>query len=416
MAILSFSLLFSPAFETAETALYAAELRVCAACPFTDPEKAISAAVPGDTVILDGGTYSVSTLIINKTLKLQGRNGAVLDGQQRGNVIRIYKADDVEIENIIIKNGGVSDIDEYAGIYVEYSKRCSIHNNEILRTAYGIYIANSSDCVVRGNHIRGEIENEVHAGNGIHIWSSTGTQLLENRIEKHRDGLYFEFATGMLIQKNECMNNIRYGMHFMFAGDNVFKENLFHDNSTGVAVMYSRNITVLNNEFRDSRGFSAYGLLLKDIVSSRFEDNLFSANTVALFLDNCGRNEFRRNLVKSNGWAVRILGSSDGNNFEDNAFVDNVFDISTNSRDNPNSYRSNFWSKYTGYDLNRDGFGDVPYYPVQIFGYWVGKYELLIFLLSSPLVEFLEFAERAFPVITPTSLTDPRPVFKKREQ
>ena len=43
------------------------------------------------------------------------------------------------------------------------------------------------------------------------------------------------------------------------------------------------------------------------------------------------------------------------------------FDVATNSRrSSPGSFTENFWDGYAGYDLDRDGYGDVPHRPVRM--------------------------------------------------
>ncbi len=388
----------------------ARELEVCPECVLHNPQKAVDSSLPGDTIVFSTGVHRVHGLLISHPLRITGKEGAVLDGGGQGHVL-IIAAEGVQVDHLTIQNSGQSEIEEFAGIYATHGN-CKIQSNHLLNNTYSIFLAKVKGCELENNIITGRPGDEIHSGNGIHIWNGDNIRLTGNLIEGHRDGFYFEFSTNMRILNNECRNNVRYGMHFMFSHENVFENNLFHHNETGVALMYSRHILVKNNEFRDSKGFAAYGLLLKDIVLSRFIGNSLSNNSVALFMDSSSRNEFEKNDIHHNGWAMRIFGNSDQNRFTDNQIRGNVFDISTNSRDNTNFFSRNYWSAYTGYDLNKDGTGDVPYFPVRVFGYWVAKYEILITLLHSPVVEFLEFAERAFPVITPTKLMDEQPLFR----
>ncbi|HMU85743.1 MAG: nitrous oxide reductase family maturation protein NosD [Leptospirales bacterium] len=389
----------------------AAVLRVCESCAVRKISDAIHLARPADTIEIDGGTYHEGIIRIFKPLRIVGIHHPVIDGDKNGHVIYV-SANDVSIEGLVVRNSGISDLEEFAGIYVDHSQRCRIISNHLEENTYGVYLAYSSGCVLQDNSIVGAHHDEITAGNGVHLYSVEHIQVFGNDVSGHRDGLYFEFATLMQIESNKVYHNLRYGMHFMFSHDNDFANNLFQDNPTGCALMYSRHLKVHENHFEKSLGFAAYGLLLKDIQDSEFTKNIFSGNTVAVYMEGATRDEFRLNLIRRNGWALRILGSADDNVFKQNDFEENVFDVGTNSRDASNTFEGNYWSRYTGYDLDKNGIGDVPYRPVAIFGYWVNQYSVLIMLLSSPVVEFLEVAERVFPVITPVDLKDSSPMLR----
>lgn len=386
-------------------------LRVCETCPLRSIKEALGRAAPADTIEVAGGLYKEGRIDIFKPVRILGINHPVIDGEQKGHVIYV-DAPDVTIEGLLIQNSGTSDLEEFAGIYVEHSERCRIIGNHLRKNTYGVYLSNSNHCVIQDNTISGAHDQEMTAGNGVHLFHAENIEVLNNEVSLHRDGLYFEFATNMRISQNRVHGNLRYGMHFMFSHDNTFEKNLFQDNPTGCALMYSRGLKVKENLFEKSLGFAAYGLLLKDIESSDLRNNVFTGNTVALYMEGATRNNFEANRVKKNGWAVRILGSADENTFRGNSFEDNVFDVATNSRDSLNTFDGNYWSHYTGYDLDKNGVGDVPYRPVAIFGYWVNQYSVLIMLLGAPVIEFLEVAERVLPVITPVDLKDAAPLLR----
>jgi nitrous oxidase accessory protein len=99
--------------------------------------------------------------------------------------------------------------------------------------------------------------------------------------------------------------------------------------------------------------------------------------------------------------------------FTRNNFIGNSFDVTTNSQENPNTFRGNYWSKYSGYDLDRDGVGDVPYRPVRLFAYMVEQNEPSIMMMRSLFVQLLDAAERVVPTITPETLVDTRPAMHR---
>ena len=79
---------------------------------------------------------------------------------------------------------------------------------------------------------------------------------------------------------------------------------------------------------------------------------------------------------------------------------------------NDNTFDGNYWSDYSGYDLDRDQVGDVPYRPVKLFSYIVNRTPETIVLLRSLFVDIINFSERVSPVFTPDDLQDSKPAMK----
>ncbi|MDO8526581.1 MAG: nitrous oxide reductase family maturation protein NosD [Deltaproteobacteria bacterium] len=406
---LSFMTLFGFLFLTLPGS--AAILEVCPACPIRSIRQAVEQAKEGDTLRVHTGEYREGTVVIRKPLHLVGIGIPIVDGLKEGNVFWI-RADTVTIEGFVIQNSGASYIAEFAGIRAEEAKNCTLQNNRFENNTYSIYLAKVDTCRVEGNKAHGNALSEVSGGNGVHLWSSKNITIRNNLFENHRDGIYIEFSGDSLIESNISRLNIRYGLHFMYSHRNRYLNNTFSKNQTGVAVMYSRGVEMIGNRFEKSWGRTSYGLLLKDISDSIVKDNTFYGNTVGLFADEISRITFSGNDFVANGWAINILGNSETNRFTKNNFVSNYFDVSTNAKSPLNIFEFNYWSDYKGYDLNRDGQGDIPFRPMGAFSVWINHYPELVALLASPIIEFLNVAERVFPVLTPETLEDKTPSMK----
>lgn len=391
--------------------LCAATWEVCDHCQFRTLHEAVAHASPHDRLAVHEGTYAEGLVLIDKPLHLMGIDHPIIDGNHQQHVFYV-RADDVTIEGFIIQNSGMSYVSELAGIRIEESKNCQILNNTFRGNTYSVYLAKVDTCTIKENSMTGNAQDEVSGGNGIHLWYSQHITVQHNDLSHHRDGLYFEFTPDSLVEDNISHDNIRYGLHFMFSSSNRYLRNIFSHNQTGVAVMYSKNVEMTGNHFEKSWGRTSYGLLLKDISDSLIQQNEFIGNTIGIFSDESNRDTFLHNNFKHNGWAVNILGSSDNNNFTENNFISNYFNVATNSQASLNIFEKNYWSPYQGYDLNHDGLGDTAFRPMDIFSLWLSQYPELVALLGSPVIQFLEVAEKAFPVLTPKTLEDKTPSMK----
>lgn len=280
-------------------------------------------------------------------------------------------------------------------------------------TAFAVYLEKTTNCVVQRNQLHGSGATQSQNGNGVHAWSSEQVTVADNEIMGHRDGVYFEFVNHGRVSNNRSSNNTRYGLHFMFSNDCEYEKNTYRENGNGVAVMYSARVAMRHNRFERNVGGAAYGLLLKDINESTIADNAFTTNTVGVHLEGASRNSIARNVFSRNGVALRILANAQDNILEQNDFVGNAFDVATNSRSNYSTLRGNFWDRYKGYDLDRDGIGDIAHAPVTLFGLVVEQTPSALVLLRSPFVGLLDLAERAFPSLTP-ALRDESPRLQQR--
>ena len=110
-----------------------------------------------------------------------------------------------------------------------------------------------------------------------------------------------------------------------------------------------------------------------------------------------------------------MQASCDDNNFQHNNFTGNSFDVGTNGSISLNRFNNNYWDKYEGYDINKDGTGDVPYHPVSMYSMIVEENPNALMLLRSFTVQLLDKAERAIPSLTPENLVDNKPLMKPQK-
>ena len=387
----------------------AKQIEVCQSCPQTSIQGAIVVADSGDVVLVKEGVYNESEISINKPLTLKADGNVIVDGQEKGYIIKI-EADYVTVSGLHLKNVGISFTKDYAAIYLHRVNHFLIENCTLEAVYFGILIEKSNNGVVKNNDVSSEGTEEVTAGNGIHLWHCNNVKVEDNYCHNLRDGIYFEFVTESEVTNNLSKHNLRYGLHFMFSNHDVYTGNTFQENGAGVAVMFSKFIHMENNIFKKNWGTASYGLLLKEIYDAEIINNLFEGNTIAINIEGSTRINYTSNILKGNGWGVKVAGACYKNVFERNSFSSNAFDVSYNSKMNDNLFNQNYWGDYTGYDLDKDGFGDVPHRPVKLFSYIVNRTPETIVLLRSLFVDIINFSEKVSPVFTPDDLVDENPL------
>lgn len=370
---------------------------------------ALKFAKHGDSVLVEKGFYKEGNIIIDKAIFFLGSDFPTIDGDRKFEVLSI-KSNNVTVKGFKIQHSGYATIDDPGGIKVYDSHHVTIIDNLVYDNFFGIYIQYSKNCVIKNNKIIAFGKEEQEIGNGIHCWKSDSLQIIGNYVSGNRDGIYFEFVTNSVIWRNISVHNIRYGLHFMFSNDDAYFSNIFENNGAGVAVMYTKNVVMMNNTFKDNWGDAAYGLLLKDISDATIFNNRFINNTSAIFMDGGNRIKVEKNTFKANGWGLKIQASCMDNVIENNNFLGNTFDVSTNSTLIQNRFIANYWDKYEGYDLNKDGIGDVPYRPLSLFSVIVERNPPAMLLFRSFMVSLLDKSEKILPSLTPENFIDNTPL------
>jgi len=386
-------------------------IEVCSTCDVKTLKEAVATAKPNSTITVNKGVYNEYDIIINKPMRIVGKDQPVLDGNKKGHIL-IIKSDSVSVSGLTLKNVGQSYTKDYAAIYISRSKHFTLENMILENVFFGMLIEKSHYGIVKNNDISSEAVNQASSGNGVHMWHCSNMVVENNEVYNLRDGIYFEFVSDSRVIKNNSHDNLRYGLHFMFSNNDEYHNNIFTKNGSGVAVMFSKFITMTNNKFKENWGTASYGLLLKEIYDAEIVNNEFEQNTIGVYTEGSTRVNYKNNSFIRNGWGVKISGACYTNVFEHNNFMHNAFDISYNSKLNDNSFNENYWSSYAGYDLDKNNFGDVPYRPVKLFSYVVNKTPETLVLLRSLFVDIINFSEKVSPVFTPDNLLDNNPLMK----
>lgn len=303
-------------------------------------------------------------------------------------------------------------MEDFGSIKIIDATNFKLENNTIINASFAIHISNCSDFSIKNNIITGSPREEQNTGNGIHLWKSSKANISGNKVSGHRDGIYLEFVSDSELKDNLSSNNIRYGLHFMFSNNDTYTHNTFTDNGAGVAVMFSQHVYMYSNTFENNLGASAYGILLKEISDGEISKNVFKNNTIGILMEGTSRLKVKNNRFEKNGWGFRIQASCSDITVVENNFTGNTFDIATNGTLVLNKFDNNYWDKYEGYDLNKDGKGDVPFHPVSMFAMITEEMPYSIILYRSFMVMLLERAEKAMPSITPIDLKDNSPLMK----
>lgn len=375
---------------------------------FSSINAALHKAKAKDEILIYGKKIYKERLVIQKPITLKGVGTPIIDGGQRGDVIKV-NADNVTIEGLQIQNSARSSQVDYCGVHVKDAQFVTVRNCVFRKNQFSVMFQNCKNGLIANNNISSNITYNPIMGNAVHCWKSDNMHITSNNIGHNRDGIYLEFVNNSHIDHNTVSGCARYGLHFMFSHFNVYNSNRFNHNQAGVAVMFAHNVEMINNTFEFNRGTSSYGLLIKELQYSTIKWNRFLDNTVGLLIDGGSDLNVHHNVIKNNGWGMRLISASTNDTIVHNNFLGNTFDMTTNVSYNRNNVNGNYWDKYEGYDLNKDGYGDVPFHPLSLFSMLAEQNENVLFFFHSFLMNLLDATEKVLPSITPDNYVDNYP-------
>lgn len=387
---------------------FANTIKVGQSFPVKRIKDALAIAKAGDSILVHAGLYKEQNIIVAKRVFLIGIGYPVVDGESKYEIFSV-KADSTVISGFKVQHSGHATLDDPGGIKVYDANYVTVSNNILDDNFFGIYIQYGKHCTIKNNSITAYGKEEQLIGNGIHCWKSDSLLIIGNNVKGHRDGIYFEFVTHSVIWRNISTGNVRYGLHFMFSNSDAYYSNVFQHNGAGVAVMFTKDVKMENNTFEENWGDASYGLMLKEISDSYIHNNRFISNTSGIYMEGTSRINVEHNVFVNNGWGMTVQASCMDNNINENNFLGNTFDISTNGSLVLNNFDANYWDKYEGYDLDKDGTGDVPYHPLSLFAVIAEKNPSTMLLFRSMIITLLDKSEKMIPSLTPDNFVDKKP-------
>lgn len=255
-------------------------------------QNGISLSTSGKRISVYPGLYRES-ILIDKEIVLEGQNrdSTIIDGMGVGNVVEV-KAGlyNVEIENITIENGGMSQGD--AGIYISKAselERGNIIDEVIIKNCYhGILM--EYDC--KNNLIQCCTIEDCHQGISLLYGCRTNT-IQHNTIlnigineERYRSFGILSYKSGGNIIFHNRINNVDH------IGINV--ENSMNENREPVTTIIKKNYI---------ENCSNQGVVIAFSDGNAIENNYFKNNGKEadkgagfdLFIERCYENEVRHN-------------------------------------------------------------------------------------------------------------------------
>lgn len=382
-----------------------------------DLQALIDAASPGDLIEVDPGIYR-GGVVIDKPIRLEGRDRPIIDAGGEGNAIDI-EAPGVTVSGFVIRNTGNS-IDRENAAFSVNAPDATITNNILEDVLFGIFLRGATDSVVADNVVGAKNLDIARRGDGIRLWESHRTTITGNTVSQGRDVVLW-FSDDLEITNNTVSYG-RYGLHFMYSDNATVARNDLIGNSVGTFLMYGRDLVVTDNTFAENNGPSGYGLGLKDMDGVTAVDNRFVANRVGVYLDNSPWSydlwqSFTHNLFAYNEIGVQFLPSVKRNAFSENAFIDNGEQVGVQGTGqfSGNEWAidgvGNYWSDFSGYDADRDGIGDIPYKLDDLYSEMADDHPELRFFSNTPAARAVDQAALMFPVLRPRpKVEDPSPL------
>lgn len=376
--------------------------------PAGDLAGRLAGARPGDAFCLEAGTY-VGPFELGAGTTVWGPREAILSSSGTGDTVRLTGADARLLGVTVDGSGQRFDLQE-AAVHVVSAPRAQVRGVAVRHALFGIIVEKSEDVRIEGNEVAGSQRAQIGLrGDAIRVWETERSVIASNRVTGSRDIVVW-YSSDNQILDNEVVGG-RYGTHFMYSHGNLVARNRYIGNVVGIFAMYSLDLKLEENLLAASEGAAGMGLGLKESSGVRASHNLIVKNSVGIYIDNSPyepgtTNVFARNAIRLCDVGVGFHASTDDNHIFSNSLRGNTTQVRVDGGGNAlgNQWIDNDFDDYAGYDLDRDGVGDIPYELRTFTGTLIARHPQLNYFRGTPALAMIDAASRILPVRQPEAI------------
>ncbi|MCD6512324.1 MAG: right-handed parallel beta-helix repeat-containing protein, partial [Thermoplasmata archaeon] len=343
---------------------------------FNKIQDGIDAVAENGTVYVFNGTY-YENIVINKSITLIGedRNTTIIDGNYKGDVIKIT-ADNVSINGFEIRHSRCCS----SGIEISYANNVTISNCSISNNSYGISLDSSSNntlsnCNIYGNNfdgilIRHSFNNyisscDIYENNeyGIYLYSSSNNTISNSNIYSNKIAGILIIASSMNNTVDRCnVSDNAFGVTIGIEGGYSLNNTISNCNFTndGLLVLNSGNY-ILNNTVNGKP-------LLYYVNEENVSINGIEAGEIILV--NCSNFGISNINITNTDVGIEIVGGKDNKilsvNLSHNLYGIILFVTKSVYIENISSYDNYFENFLEGYGIAISGSDNVDIYNCNI--------------------------------------------------
>jgi parallel beta-helix repeat protein len=321
----------------------ASELHVGSGQTYLTISAAVTAANPGDVIIVHDGTYT-ENVNVTKRLTIKSKNGytstKVVADNPHDHVFEV-NANNVTIGgigcgfSIYGANGNYM-----AGIYLGSSiTGCTIQDNRCgwdntHNNYYGIYLCSSSNNTLTGNTASSNYY-------GIYLYSSCNANTLTgNTVSSNYSGIFLDSSCNANTLTGNTASSNYYGIYLHSSSNNTLTGNNASSNDyCGIYLESSSNSTLTGNTASSN---DYCGIYLSSSSNSTLTGNTASSNDCGIFLNESGNNTLTGNTASFNAeYGIYLYYSCNANTLTGNTASSNYYGIYLYYLNNANTLTGN---------------------------------------------------------------------------
>jgi parallel beta-helix repeat protein len=256
------------------TSAYSVQAQANAIVVNTTIQAAVDAANPGDTVRLPPGTYHENVLVTKDNITIEGSAGSILDGTglpgTSGITVRsltpLVRSNGFRLTGLQIQNYSRNGV-----ILVRVDNYVIDHGVYINNDAYSIFPIRSSHGLIEFNRVSGSNDT------GIYIGQSSDAVIRKNHITDCTVGINVEVSLNITVQDNKAMDNTIGMAALVLPGLSVTETtniqidgNLFMRNNRPNPVTYPADIL---SQLPSGVGLLIFGADHVTVTDNRVSDN-----------------------------------------------------------------------------------------------------------------------------------------------